>query len=179
MSHFDDPLASQQRFVLQAVCEAGCRLELRSPNGGEVKLSFADLMKGPAFSVGDGTLYIDSADPISDLTYEPSRADLLARHIRSALLHLFGYAYAPLLVVGAAAFVATTLLYWKEAYLNVAYVLALVTWVLALSRAALLLLVASTSMPTLGVYYMAPAYFMLVCGAVFSVASLLQLSRSE
>jgi hypothetical protein len=83
----------------------------------------------------------------------------------------------PALLLGVIAFAISSVTYWRSALRNVCYVLALVSWILVLSRVGLLLLTAATSLPALMVHYMAPAYFMMVSGAVFSCAAWLQLSR--
>jgi len=55
------------------------------------------------------------------------------------------------------------------------YVMALVSWVLVMSRVALLILIDVTSFPAINAQYLAPAYFFLVCGAVFSCCAGMQL----
>jgi hypothetical protein len=68
-------------------------------------------------------------------------------------------------------------LYWRIVMLNTCYVVALVSWALVFARASLLILIDATSFSALNVTYLAPAYFLLMSGAVLSCAALLNLAR--
>ncbi|MHB8270359.1 hypothetical protein [Bradyrhizobium sp.] len=60
--------------------------------------------------------------------------------------------------------------------LNICYVVALVSWVLVFARTSVLVLIDVTSFPALNQTYLAPAYFLLMSGAVLSCAALLNLA---
>jgi hypothetical protein len=178
-AHFGDPLASLQRYRISVDCNDECVLQVRTPAGQEASETFAELLRRApfGFAAGSGTFFADSAIPVPEAEYEPTLADGTADHIRKVIFGLYKYVLVPLLLMGVIAFVTSSVVYWQSALRNVCYVLALVSWSLVLSRVGLLLLTAATSLPALMIHYMAPAYFMLVSGAVFSCAAWLQLSR--
>jgi hypothetical protein len=178
-NHFHDDLASLQRYAINVECNGHCVLRAQAPDGSHIEKAFADLAKAPlGIAIGPGTLYVDGADSGDDAQYKLTRADEVARRIRHAVVEDYKYPFLPMLVLGVIAFAASTLLYRRAALGNVCYVIALVAWMLAVTRATLLLLITATSFNALHVLYMAPAYFMLVAGAMFSCASWLQLSRA-
>ena len=175
-AHFNDNYASRQRYVIQVACDARCVLQLHKPDGNLVSQEFEKLLKAPiAIAVGKGIFYIDSAAPVAEVAYQLTPADAAASRIRAAVFALYKYLFVPFFILGAIAFAIATLSSGRRALGNVCYVMAFASWLLALSRFGFLLLVAATSFPAIMMHFMAPAYFMLVCGAVFSCAAWLQL----
>src|SRR6185503_450344 len=81
----------------------------------------------------------------------------------------------PILALGAVAFLAATLLYWRVALSNICFILALGAWLLVVTRVLLLSLIDATSFPALTVPYLSPAYFMAASGSVLSLAAFLGL----
>jgi hypothetical protein len=175
--HFKDSLALLQRYALSVTCSDACVLEVRDSAGDTVRKTLGELRGAQGFAVGQGTFYIDRVSSLANISYESTRADMAAQQIRVAIFHAYKYLFVPVLLLGSIAFILATIAYWNMALGNVSYLLALVSWLLVLSRVGLLLLIASTSLPALSVHYFAPVYFMLVSGAVFSCAALLQLRR--
>jgi hypothetical protein len=175
--HYGDDLAMLQRYYLEADCESDCVLQITTPEGETVTKSFGELAeKAPfAFAVGKGTFYVDRAAPVVDTVYPPTVADARAAAILKAIFATYRYIFLPVLVLGVLAFAVLSVAWCKNSLLNVCYVMALVCWILLLSRVGLLLLAEATALPGLLIHYMAPAYFMLVCGAVFSCAAWPQL----
>ena len=167
--------ASFQRYTIKVDCNDQCVLRAEAPDGSRVERRFVDLASAPlGIPLGAGTLYVDQALSADAEQYRVIRADAVAARLRLLTLRFYKYLFIPVLVLGALAFVAATLFYWRTAAGNVCYVMALAAWVIAFTRAALLLLIAATSFPVTA-QYMAPAYFMLVSGAVLSGAAWLQL----
>lgn len=180
VTHFNDERASFQRYTINVDCNDQCALRAQAPDGSHVERRFVDLEIAPlGVSIGEGTLYIDRVLSAGDEQYRLVPADFVAAHLRLIILRFYKYLLIPVLALGGLAFVASTVLYWRTALGNVCYVLALVTWIIAFTRAALLLLIAATSFPGLNVLYMAPAYFMLVSAAAFSCAAWLQLRSAR
>ncbi len=175
-THFADNLAAFQRYTINVECNDQCVLRAEAPDGSRVERRFVDLASAPlGIRVGAGTLYVDRAVSAGEEQYRVIRADAVAAHLRLLTLRSYKYLFIPVLLLGALAFVAATLFSWRTAVGNVCYVMALTAWVIAFTHAVLLLLIAATSFPALNVHYMAPAYFMLVSGAVLSGAAWLQL----
>ncbi len=178
-AHFKDAGATRQRYTIKVKCIATCRLHLESESGAKAELTFAQLGTAPAaFPVGRGTLFVDEA-VFRGSGQVPTRLD---RATNVALGFVFG-GYRVLLIavaaLGAIAFLATSLLYWRRALWDPCYVFALVCWILVLSRMGLLILIDLTSFPPLIPRYVAPAYYLLASAAVLSGAAWLQLSKAR
>lgn len=175
-THFKDELASQQRYVIGVECNKQCVLQMQTADGEIAEKTFGELSRAPfGFTLGKGTFYVDSVSPDADATYRPTPADAVANKVRVAISGLYKYAMMPVLAAGVIAFLVSTILYRRRALGDPCYVMALAAWLLVASRVALLLLVTATSFPVLLSLYMAPAYYMLVCAAVFSCAAWWQL----
>ena len=154
-------------------------LQLRTPEGETVQKTLAELRKAPIdFDFGKGHFHIDSSDFQPDPEYTPSPFDRLCGNIRNAVMIAYNWVFWPILTIGLIAFLVSVLVFWKRTIWNVCFVMALVCWWLAFERTTRLLLIDSSSFPALFASYLAPAYFMLVSGAVLSIAALLQLSRA-
>lgn len=175
-AHFNDPLATQQRYVIAVECSEQCVLQMQRSDGESVEERFGTLRRAPfGFAVGNGTFYVDSVSPSPDVSYAPTPADAAANDVRITISGLYKYALMPALAAGVIAFLVSTILHGSRALGNSCYVIALTAWLLVASRVTLLLLVTATSFPCLMGVYMAPAYYMLVCGAAFSCAAWWQL----
>jgi hypothetical protein len=178
-AHFRDPLATSQRYNIAVECNERCRLELQPEKGEKTEIGFAQLANAPvAVEVGTATFYVDTAAFGSE-TSSPTPASLGALRLRALVLTAYRYVLIPLAVIGAIAFSASTILYWNRILWNVCYVVAAASWLLVLSRVAVLLLIDITSFPALSFAYMAPAQYMLVCAAVFSCAAWRQLASTQ
>jgi hypothetical protein len=169
--------ASNQRFLLFTRCSDDCVLQLQTPEGETIQKTLGELRKAPiGFDFGTGHVHVDSTDFQPDPEYTPSKFDRLCGHIRNAVMISYSWVFLPILAIGFIAFLVSALVYWKRAVWNICFVMALVCWGLAYMRTTLLLLIDSSSFPAFNPFYLAPAYFMLVSGAVLSIAALLQLS---
>jgi hypothetical protein len=175
--HFKDDLASRQRFVLGVECDDECVLDIRNTNGDAAKRTFGELRDAQSFAVGEGTFHIDQLASVTNMSYDLTRTDVAAERIRVAISRSYKFLFVPILLIGIAAFIVATVEFRRSAFANVCFLMALVCWLLVLSRVGLLLLIAASSLPALAVHYMAPAYFLLVSGAVLSFAALIQLTR--
>jgi hypothetical protein len=174
---FHDPAATDQRFTIRTRCRADCVMQFRASEGVEVDKSLADLRGAPIeFTLGPGRMFIDTTEVRENSTYITQRSEDICNVVRTALLRNYKFLFLPVLVIGIIAFVASTVLYWKNILSNMSYILALTSWMLVVLRCALLTLIDATLFPSLHGQYMAPAYFLLVCGAVLSCAAWLQLS---
>src|SRR5215471_6830245 len=105
---------------------------------GEQKKTLAELRLAPLeFELGAGRLHIDRT-VVASIT---SRAQEICGAIRAAVVSHYEFVFLPLLALGAVAFVLTTALRARGAVANMCYVMALVSWVLVMSRVALLILI--------------------------------------
>jgi hypothetical protein len=174
---FNDADASQQRFILDTTCVDKCVLEIETPEGQKVEKSLGEIRAGKAdIIVGGGTVHIDSAETSLD-TFAPARIDGFCNTLRRTILFYYSRLSIPTVIAGLLSFLVATVLYWRTAMLNICYVVALVSWVLVFARISVLVLIDATSFPALTVTYLAPAYFLLISGAVLSCAALLNLAR--
>ena len=177
---FKDPDAYNQRFSFSTHCSDDCVLQLRTPEGETIEKTLAELRKAPiGFDFGDGHVHVDSASSEPDPQYTRSLFDRLCGHIRNAVMVSYRWVFQPILAIGFVAFIVSALVFWKRAMWNVCFMMALVCWGLAYARTTLFLLIDSTSFPAIHAFYLAPAYFMLVSGAVLSIAAWCQLSQSS
>lgn len=180
VKHFKDDGALLQRYVIETECNDDCILTARTPQGEEISRTLGQLSPAPlGIALGQGTLYVDTVSVSGDAAGPPSLAEAWASRIRTSVLDWYRYIYLPVLALGALGFVLCSLLYWRSAIWNVCYVMAMVSWILAVSRIGLLLLISATSFEAFGLHYAAPIYFMLISGAVSSCAAWLQLSGWE
>jgi hypothetical protein len=176
---FGDADASQQRFVIRTRCSDECVLWLNASDGEKVARKLADFRNGAiGFDFRKGRAWVDSTNVVSDPRYKQTQLEKICARIRTFISTHYVNVFLPVLIVGAFAFIVTTLLYWKQAAWNLSYVMALVSWTLVMVRTTLILLIDVTSFPALWPLYLAPAYFVLVCGAVFSVAAGIQLAST-
>jgi hypothetical protein len=151
-------------------------LILGTQEGVTVQQSFAELRKAPfGFDLGKGQVYIDHTNLQPDPEYTLSRFDRLCGEIRNVVATSYNWIFFPMLAFGLIAFLVSVVVFRKRAIWNVCFVMTLISWGLAFERTTLLILVDSVSFPALSFHYIAPAYFLLVSGAVLSVAALLQL----
>jgi hypothetical protein len=177
-THFNDPEAVAQRFSISTHCGASCILVLTSQQGDRLERKLGDLQKGE-LALGNGTVFIDDVDSVANPAYVETRADRLSERLRVFILSNYQWISLPVMVLGALALIVATLLYWRLALWNTCYVLALVMLVSVLSRAALLILIAATSMAALNYTYISPAYFILIAGCILSIGACLQLHRQN
>ena len=175
---FQDPAAGNQRFVLSVYCNDDCVLQLQTPEGEAIQKTLAELRKTPIdFYLGKGHVHIESTDYQPNPEYTPSRVDRLCGHIRNAVMISYSWVFQPILAIGFIAFLVSAFVFWRRAIWNVCFVMALVCWGLAYERTTILLLIDSTSFRALQAAYLGPAYFLLISGAVLSIAAWFQLSQ--
>ena len=173
---FNDSAASRQRFVIRTHCNDDCVVEFQTQDGEKADKRLAELQRAPiGFDVGGGRVYLDSTEVGNDPASIELRSEAVSNGIRKAIMTHYKFIFFPVLIIGVMAFIATTLVHWREVLSNMCYILALMSWMLVVLRTALLILIDVTSFHALQGFYLAPAYFFLVCGAVFSCAAGLQL----
>jgi hypothetical protein len=176
-THFKDAEATAQRYTLKVKCTATCRLELESESGAKAELTFAQLGTAPAtFPLGKGTFFVDEA-VFRGKGQELTRIDLFSNRVLGWVFKGYRFLLLPVAAIGAVAFLATSLLYWRRALWNACFLFAVSCWILVLSRMGLLILIDLTSFPPLIPLYVAPAYYLLASAAVLSCAAWLQLSK--
>jgi hypothetical protein len=157
-------------------CNERCRIELQTEKGERAEISFGQLAKSPlAVPVGAATFFVEKVGFAAE-TRPPTAIGNAALRLRAAVLVAYPYILIPLAALGAIAFAAATVLHCTRAFWNVCYVVASASWLLVLSRVAILLLIGLTSFPSLKLAYMAPAQAMLACAAVLSCAAWYQLT---
>jgi hypothetical protein len=173
---FKDPAASQQRFVLDTICVDRCVLQIETPEGqksektlGQVRTDATDI------AVGGGKVHIDSTEVESDSS-APTGIERFCNVVRVVVLSHYSWLSIPVLFAGILSFLIATALYWRIALRDVCYVMALVSWLLVVVRGSLIILIDATSFFALDPLYLAPAYFLLMSGAVLSCAAFLNLA---
>ncbi|MEA2874503.1 MAG: hypothetical protein QOH67_4651 [Hyphomicrobiales bacterium] len=174
--------ASQQRFTIKTRCSDECILHLQAPDGGMTERKLGEFKdRVLVVPLGSGSFAVDGTTVSEAFVIAPSPPEKAANWIRLRVLKYYQYAFLPVLALGGLLFVVTTLVFWRIALWNVCYVLALVCWGLALSRAMLLIVMAVTTSTTVVIshLYIAPAFFFLVCGAVYSIGAAVQLFASR
>jgi len=176
---FKDPQASQQRFMLETTCDDACLLRIETPEGTKAEKSLGDIRNGANhIELGGGAVHVDSTTLESD-PFAPTTIENLCNRLRMTIMNSYFWIFFPVLVIGVLSFLAATTLYWREAARNVCYIFALACWLLVFLRVSLFIMIDATSFPALLGFYIAPAYFLLVSGAVLSCAALLNLPRSS
>jgi hypothetical protein len=174
---FKDPEASAQRFVLRAECTDDCVLRLSTADGASAQKRLGETRSAPfSVSLGRGTFHVDGADVRLNPMYERQRVDEWSRRVREWVLKSYEFLFMPVLAAGAAAFLWSSVVYWRTLVDNVCYVLAFASWIVVALRVLLLALVDATSMPVLlSTGYVAPAHYLMVAAVVFSMAGWCQL----
>jgi hypothetical protein len=176
-ARFKDPEAVAQRFVLHAECTDDCVLRLVTADGATAQKTLGETRKTP-FSVplGRGTFHVDAVDARPDPTYTQQPVDQWSRRVREWILKRYEVLFVPVLVAGAAAFLVSSVVFWRTVVGKVCWVLAFALWAAVASRVLFLAVVDATSMPVLGFAgYFAAAHFLMVAAAVLSIAGWLQL----
>ena len=153
-------------------------LEIETPEGQKVEKTLGEIRAGKAADivVGGGTVHIESAETSFD-TFAPARIDGFCNTLRTTILSYYSWLSIPTVIAGLLSFFVATVLYGRIVMLNICYVVALASWVLVFARTSVLILIDATSFPALNQTYLAPAYFLLISGAVLSCAALLNLAR--
>jgi hypothetical protein len=178
-SGFKDPSASHQRFMLETTCIDKCILQIETPEGEKGEKTLGEIRSGEKdIRVGIGTVHIDSTELTPD-PFAPTKVEALCNGLRMFIMRHYSWLSMPVLAVGALSFLTALLLYWRTAMLNVCFLMATVCWLLVFVRCSLLALIDATSFPAIVGFYLAPAYFLLMGGAVLSCAALLNLSCPE
>ena len=173
----NDPSADEQRLSIRLRCSDDCVLKFVAEDGAELEKSLAELQRGvTGFRFGGGLLAIESGEKDFNPLTEPTRVERVAERIRVKLIAFYPWVFLPVCALGLLAFLAATLFCPRRAFLKVTYVLALSSWILVFLRTLLLGLIDATSFPALQLFYIYPAHFMAVTGAVLSLAALLELS---
>jgi hypothetical protein len=175
-----EPGARNQHFLLSTRCNDGCVAHFRAPEGDIIQLTLRDFRTAPfEIWLGKGKFHVERTSYQPDPDYARSRLDEFCRQIRDLVMTYYSWLFLPILTIGVISFLVSGLRYWRKAVWNVCFLMALVGWGLAFERTTLLLLIDSSSFPALNPFYLSPAYFMLVSGAVFSIAALLQLASDN
>jgi hypothetical protein len=177
---FKDPAATNQRFTIRTPCGDDCVMQFRAADNAATEKSLAELRRSPiGFDVGSGIVYVDTTEIQDNPGYAPQWSEVMSYFVRAAIVMHYNFIFLPVFIIGIVAFVASTLFYWRIVLSNMCYIIAFTSWLLVLVRTALLILIDATSFPALHVIYLAPAHFLLVCGAVLSCAAWLQLSLTN
>lgn len=169
---FHDEQARAQRFKLESHCEPECRVELLTDDGAKTVVQPSLLHDDVGLLLGAGTFQFDEViNPPP-----PSRRAAVSARVRAFVAGWYSVLLGPLFATGLIAFAVATIRYFRSAFANACYLIALALWVLVFARVTLLVLIASTSFPALIPLYLAPAYFLLIGAVVFSLGALVQLA---
>ena len=173
---FNDPGATNQRFIITTRCSDECVMHFRAVDGAAADKTLAELRRAPlGFALGLGRVYVDIAEVRQGPAATP-RSEEIANVVRRTLVTRYKFISLPVLFVGGCAFLFLTLFRTRQALSNLCYVVALTCWMLAVLRVGLVVLIDVTSFPALRPAYLAPAYFLLLPGAVLFCAAWLQVS---
>lgn len=175
-----DPAASHQRFRLRTKCNVACILTVGTAGGltGSVPLG---QVRVSAIDIGDARISVERVDIKrgGDDRFEAGIGAGVAAHIRDFAIGGYRFVLLPVLGLGILSFVVCTLFFFRRAYRNVCYGLALSAWILVLARVTLIIAIHRTAFNAINPAYLSPAYFMMVCAAVFSCAAWLQLAAAK
>jgi hypothetical protein len=170
---FKDPAASQQRFMLDTTCNDKCVLEVETPEGQKAGKELGEFRLGRSeIKVGGGTVHVDSATVKSD-PFAPTRIEELCNRLRIGIMTHYFWVSIPVLIAGLSSFLVVTIIWPCRALDDLCYVVGVACWLLVIVRTSLLVLIDATSFPTLTGFYIAPAYFLMIGGAVLFCAALL------
>jgi hypothetical protein len=172
---FHDDNAGTQRFSLQGDCGDACTLELTASDGARTTIESSQLSSGSSVPLGGGTIHFDVAHNEPPPAATPRRVAAIA-HFRAAVSGWYSAFLAPILLLGMAAFVATSLRYFRSALSDNCYVVALALWVMVFARVTLLVVISATAFPTLIWLYLTPAFFLSLAAAVVSIAAAIRLA---
>jgi len=175
---FKDPAASEQRFIVHLACTDDCSLKFQAADGASAEKQVQELRHVPfAFAVGRGRVHIERAEVQNSPTL---RSYEISNSVRAAIIANYWLLYLPLVGIGLIAFLVTTVGWWRNAALNTCYAIAAASWMMAISRMGILVVLDVTTFPgVLSQAHLGPVYFFLVCGAVFSCAAFLQVWNSR
>jgi hypothetical protein len=177
---FNDPAASDQRFTIRTYCTDDCILMFEALDGAKLEKPLSEFLRGAVgFDFGGGRIHVDSTRVNSNPAYVKTSIEEVCNRIREALMTHYSRLFVPVLVLGVLAFLLSTLMYSRKAVSNVIYILALVSWLLVFLRVSLMVLIDITSFPALFGFYLSPAHYMLVSGAVLSCAAWIQLFKTS
>lgn len=174
---FKDPAMANQRFLINVRCRDDCTLRLEAAPGAVLEKKLAELPpRATAFKIGGGYFHIDETRAETPPVAVVHPSDQWFQGIRSFVLTHYYLVFVPVLLAGVLAFAVATVRYARSAVSNLCYAVALVAWVLAFARLSLLILMEQTAtLRALNPFYGAPAYFLVVTGAVLSIAAIGQL----
>jgi hypothetical protein len=169
---FKDPAASEQRFIVHLACTDDCSLKFQAADGASAEKQVQELRHVPfAFALGRGRVHIERAEVQNSPTL---RSYEISNSIRAAIIANYWLLYLPLVGIGLIAFLVTTVGWWRTAALNPCYAIAAASWVMVVSRTGGLIVLDVINGGGLSENYLGPAYFFLVCGAIFSCAAFVQ-----
>lgn len=170
--HFNNTEASRQRFALSMRCGGDCVLQLTGSDGAKIESKLSELRAGSQLDFGQGHFHVDTADVQIDPAYVQRLSEKFANRLRTMIVLAYNVLFLPVLILGIAAFVAASVMYWRLIAFNACYVLALATWTALICRVTLMVLVDVTWFPAFYGPYLTTAYYMLVCAPVLSIAAL-------
>src|SRR5262249_4237656 len=154
-------------------CTDDCSLKFQAADGASAEKQVQELRHVPfAFAVGRGRVHVEGAEVQNSPTL---RSYEISNSIRAAIIAKYALLYLPVVGIGLIAFLITTVGWWRNAGLNTCYAIAAASWMMVISRMGILVFLDVTTFPgVLGQAHLGPAYFFLICGAVFSCAAFLQ-----
>jgi len=120
--------------------------------------------------------FVQQPEPAdSSELFAPAHYRTMSYRMREIVMRNFEFARVPLLIVGTIATFAC-LVWWRAAFLDPPYVLAVAMWTLAASRILLIALMDATFyVGTINPVYLAPANFTMTAASVLSIAAWLRL----
>jgi len=169
---FKDPAALEQRFIAHLACKDDCLLKFQTADGVSAYKRVEELLHVPfAFAVGRGRVHVEAAQVQNNPNL---RSYEISNSIRAAIIAKYWVLYLPLVGIGLIAFLVTTLGWWRTAALNPCYAIAAASWVMVISRTGGLVVLDVINGGGLSENYLGPAYFFVICGAIFSCAAFMQ-----
>ena len=182
VEYFNTPLASRQRFVIEAWCESGCTVTLTSAMGIKHELGLDQLRRGTQHFEWNGErLQIDSADN-ANRTFDPLDLRIrVSRAIRLGIYRLYSAVIPFLLLLGVVALGVGSLWIRRTARNSGSRLLigiAASLWVVVATRILALVLIDVSAFPAVDVLYLGPATYIAPIAAVLSLWAMIVAIRS-
>lgn len=168
-----DPSAVKQRFVLRTQCTSGCVLHFSDKTGSEdVPVTSSTRFYRRVTNLGGSLLVFDSGKVVLPLPPAKDLRVVLASKVRVGLYAVYNVLLPILLGMGVVAFFVTCFISVRKWSFTIAFVIATVCWVGALTRAVILVLIDVSSFPAMITPYLLPVYVLTVIASVLSLVAL-------
>jgi len=168
--HFSDDRAGYNRFQMVFLCPNTCAIVALTPHRPELRLAL-DRDQGLSVASGSAQLYVDFVSEGAHATSFVNPAEKLAAHVRVGLIRLYRILQPILLFAGLIAAVAASWRAVRKRALDATLLTALAAWALVATSMVILALIEIGSFPAVNIFYSAPASYVAILAACFSIAA--------